>query len=831
MLGSFTEIMLPACLFDSQGALTLDACKYFGWGLEAWASVIGVSVFSLLALVLALLRGAGIYLFALYQRWRSVGRISPASGNRISVLLIRLQGDDASQSLRQSIIDGIQRELGNTVEIIKWPLGIADQDGHEADNERLTFSVIQKWLRITSCDVAVWGRVKSNDILSLRFTVPEFGTKLPENYSLTDELELPRKFIQTLGLAIVMRVCALEWSIRPKLELINYLSGSVSRLELIIRTEAFDDGVKAALILTYARALLTIGEKQNSASQIQRAIDTYKTALEVFTAERSPLIWRAISVALATALCSFGRRYNPRSFVEAEAIYRTVLQQIDPAVDPVSWGTVACDLGNALAGMGGAEDPEKLKEAISFFKEIANVCTREKTPLLWAFIMCSSGLASISLGEQQTTLDGLLDGVGYFEAALKEWTRVRYPFLWASAQKLLANAYRLLGERRTQRDDLVNAIICGRNALKEIRRSNEPIVWAHCQTNLGISHLALAQLTESVIEANKALRAIRLASAELTPAAGMPDFIMSQINLGHALLVKGTFAKNSNILWAAIDACNFGMNSVDLSTMSLRAAMLLNNLGSAQTHLGALLGRTESFEEAFVSHSLAKAIYKAARATYYIERTDRYVAALLRNIGMFSTNVHSTGRWLELLASIAELRDASNEKERRSLTRKLQNLIHDEAMSSDSNFLAYAFFHFGYRRRVLAELTGDRAELEGAKRNLMEAARLWAQTHAALAWARAQYELGAIYLREAELGSHDGLDNALLCSRRAIAKRKRRQVPRDWAMAKVNLTSVYGLRSAQHSSWKALFYSWEALRNCCCSACRMKVPQGHYRKH
>jgi tetratricopeptide (TPR) repeat protein len=581
-MSAFAAITLPACFFDPHGAFTLDACKYLGWGIDSWAATIGISLLGLLAF---LFRGAGIYLFAVYQRWRSVGRISPASGNRVSVLLIRLQGDDSSQSIRQSIIDAIRRELGDAAEIIKWPLNVPDQDGHEAENERLKFARIQKWLKVTSCDVAVWGRVKTNDTISLRFNVPEFGTRLPENYRLTDELELPRKFIQTLGLAIVTRVCAPDWNTRPKRELIEYLIGSVSRLDLIIRTEAFDDGVKAALILTYGRALLTIGEKQNSADQIQRAIDTYETALRAFPADRSPLIWRAISVALADALCGLGRRHNPRSFAEAQAIYRNVLQGIDPALDPISWGTVALDLANALAAMGGADDPEKLKQAITLLKEIANVCTREKTPLLWAFITCSTGAASISLGENQTGVEGLLEAVRYLEATLTEWTRNRHPFLWASAQKLLANAYRLLGERRTRQDDLIQAIVCGRNALKEIRRRNEPLIWAHCQTNLGISHLALAESTESVLEANKALRAIRLASTELTPAAGMSDFTMSQINLGHALSVKGVLAKSASTLWAAIDACSLGMSAVDLDGMSLRAAMLLNNLGGAQREL------------------------------------------------------------------------------------------------------------------------------------------------------------------------------------------------------------------------------------------------------
>lgn len=815
MLGWFViTLPIPTCLYDAQGALTLADCKPLGLGLEAWAILSGLSGLSLLTIiecVFAPLRGAGVYVFALYQRWRSLGRISPASGNRISVLLIRLQGDDVNQTFKQSILDTMRRELGDAIEIITWPLNIPNRDGHTADNERLIFSRIQKWLRITSCDVAVWGRVKPNDVLSLRFAVPEFGTRLPENYTLTDEFELPRKFIQTVGLAIVMQV----WNARPKPELVDYLIGSVSRLQFIIETEAFDDEVKAALILTYGRALLTIGEKQNSADQIRRAIDTYKTALQLFTPARSLQIWKAISIELATSLCKFGRRYDLHSYEEAEAIYRDVLQRIDPVVDPLGWGAVACDFGNALAQIGNhGTNSNKLNDAITVLKGSAKICSRERAPFIWACIMCNAGIASVFLGERQTEPDSLLDAVEYFEQAMKEWTRAQYPFAWASVQSLLANAYRLLGERRTQRDDLVMAITCGRNSLKEIRRVNEPIRWAHCQTNLGISHLALAELAGSVTEANRALKSIRLASTELRPEVSPSGFIMSQINLGHALLVKGVLGKSSNTIWAAVDACNRGMrSSIGLDAVLPEAAMLTNNLGSAHGHLGSMLGRTESFEEAFFSHSLAIKIYTATHATYYVRRTNQYVAAVLSNIGMTSTSAGSTRRWLELLSTIAGLGSVSTEQEKRALTKKLSKLAKDRMMTGDCKFLAFCRFHLGHQQRLRAEFTGNRVELDEAKQNVLEAARLWGATNR-LALARTQYELGAIYLREAERGSREPLNEALLSLRAAIAGRERRKVPRDWAAAKVNLTSVYGVLSESSPTWKAMYYCSRAIRNC-----------------
>jgi tetratricopeptide (TPR) repeat protein len=710
----------------------------------------------------------------------------------------------------------IRHELGDAIEIIKWPLAVPTMEGNEADAEKLIFSSLQEWLRATSCDVAIWGRVKNNDVLSLRFTVQEFGSTLPETYKLTDKLELPREFVQTLGSTIAMRICAPQWGVKPRPDLIEYLKASARRLESIIERGAFDDPVRAGLIVTYGRALLAVGRQQYSPNDIQRAVDAYKVALRTFTPERSLVIWKALSIALATSLRILAEHENSNLFVDAEGVYRAVLGQINPDADLIEWATVACDLGTVLSRMGERQiGAEKLREAIAVLRDAAEKCTREKVPLLWAFIMSSTASAYVTLGERQSEFDDIRNSIDCNEAALQEWTREQYPFLWAFAQNSLANAYRILGERRENTKDLEKAIMCARNSLKVRSRRREPVLWAHSQSHLGISLLALAKITRSVPVAKKAHYAIQRASGELTRERGLRDWAMTQINLGHVLLLLGGISERGDYLWAAIQICDDALRIVDLGNAPFLAAMLANNLGSAKSQLGKMLGRTESFEEAFQLHSAAMLIYQTEGATYFVDRTRQYVAMMFMCMGIDNRSRDSLNRWFELMSTIAVLQNVSQEQQIRPALRRLLDCVGDNQMSSDADFLAFCRYHIGNQQTKLAELTESHEELEEAKQNLLEAARLWDRECAPLAWARAEFLLGNLYLRGSEVGSSTAaLDDAVAKLKGALAERERLKVPGDWAVTKMSLGWAHAVYSDHFTGWKAGFYLWRATRDC-----------------
>src|SRR5208282_5996115 len=76
-----------------------------------------------------------------------------------------------------------------------------------ADANTKARSKAQKWLHAKSCDLLVWGRVKGDKTLALRFTPAQGSGSDVRSYGLTeDTLELPVNFVSDLAAAIAARV-------------------------------------------------------------------------------------------------------------------------------------------------------------------------------------------------------------------------------------------------------------------------------------------------------------------------------------------------------------------------------------------------------------------------------------------------------------------------------------------------------------------------------------------------------------------------------------------------------------------------------------------------
>jgi hypothetical protein len=113
-----------------------------------------------------------------FLRWRIRG----GSGDKIALLIAGLEGDCDSR-IRETIRESLRRELGQAIEIIFWPESLALADGHDADAEAKAETTAQKWLKKKSCDILLWGRVKANEVVSLRTTVAEGKSSSAASYA------------------------------------------------------------------------------------------------------------------------------------------------------------------------------------------------------------------------------------------------------------------------------------------------------------------------------------------------------------------------------------------------------------------------------------------------------------------------------------------------------------------------------------------------------------------------------------------------------------------------------------------------------------------------
>ena len=90
--------------------------------------------------------------------WKMIDR---APGDRFTVILADLVGDDFSRGQKQNVRDSLERYLGASIDIIAYPQVLEIGEGH-VDSERAnTNATAQKLLKDKRGDLLIWGRVKS----------------------------------------------------------------------------------------------------------------------------------------------------------------------------------------------------------------------------------------------------------------------------------------------------------------------------------------------------------------------------------------------------------------------------------------------------------------------------------------------------------------------------------------------------------------------------------------------------------------------------------------------------------------------------------------------
>jgi exonuclease VII small subunit len=352
-----------------------------------------------------------VLLFVAYQAcwpplWRAYLRSRVPSGHsgKISLLLARLQQDKNDDPLREIVRDAITQQLGDAVEVILWPETLVLGDGSHADAVARVQAKAKRWLKSKSCDVLVWGRVKSDTALALRFTVSVGSERDGQSYGLTsDTLELPVKFISDLGVAIAAQVVA---AAAPAVHmsghyLVPLMRRSAERLAPIVRpvNPAFDSGTRGSLLFSYALICSSIGEQAGLAEELEKAVAAYREALKEYMRDRVPLDWAITQNNLGNALSRLGEQESGTARLEeAVAAYREGLKEYTREWVPLDWAMTQNNLGNALSRLGERESgTARLEEAVAAYREALKEYTRKRVPRDWAMTQNNLGNALASL--------------------------------------------------------------------------------------------------------------------------------------------------------------------------------------------------------------------------------------------------------------------------------------------------------------------------------------------------------------------------------------------------------------------------------------------------
>jgi hypothetical protein len=266
-----------------------------------------------------------------FTRWRKRHSIQPAPGTKVALLVARLDGDTEYGSHRESVREAIRRELGNAVDIVLWPDALRIEESHGVDAERVAQQTAQSWLLEKKCDLLVWGRVKSSNVVSLRFTVSQMRGPEAQSYELTDTLDLPLEFIGDLGVAIAAKVATISAvAIAARgYYLVPLLRRAAERLQPLterLKTQ-YDPDTRGSLFHTYAHVRDTLGAQSGTPENIEHAIEAYRRTLLEWTRERTPVGWATVQNNLGNAFSTLGSLKRDSNYlVEAMASYRCALE-------------------------------------------------------------------------------------------------------------------------------------------------------------------------------------------------------------------------------------------------------------------------------------------------------------------------------------------------------------------------------------------------------------------------------------------------------------------------------------------------------------------------
>jgi tetratricopeptide (TPR) repeat protein len=371
-----------------------------------------------------------------FTRWRKRHSIQPAPGTKVALLLARLDGDTEHGSHRESVREAIRRELGNAVDIVLWPDTLRIEEKHGVDAERVAQQTAQSWLLEKKCDLLVWGRVKSSNVVSLRFTVSEMRGPEAESYELTSTLDLPLDFISDLGVAIAAKVMTVgAVAIARGHYLVPLLRGTAEPLQRLTEglNTQFDPDIRGGLFHTYALVRDTLGTQSGSSDDIERAIAAYRKTLFEWTRERTPMGWATVQNNLGNAFNALGGLTKDSRYLdEAITCYRCALEIFTEPGEPLAWANTLSNLGTALQLSGKLDgDTDKLMESVACYRAALTVRTRELVPLDWAMTQNNLGNTLFILSTREESVQRLQESIGAFLEALKERTREHLPFEWA----------------------------------------------------------------------------------------------------------------------------------------------------------------------------------------------------------------------------------------------------------------------------------------------------------------------------------------------------------------------------------------------------------------
>jgi CHAT domain-containing protein/tetratricopeptide (TPR) repeat protein len=551
------------------------------------------------------------------------------------------------------------------------------------------------------------------------------------------------------------------------------------------------------------------GSRRNN---LERAIEAYGRAIEVYVPGKHPEQWAAVQNDLGIAYAERVASDRSENLERAIGHYEQSLTVRNRIALPEGWAGTQNNLGNAYVDRVHGSRAENMEEAIRHYEQALEIYTFETFPERWAGLQNNLGTAlqnrilgnrvdniekakshleaaltvrtrEALSGEWATTQNNLaavyLDrssgdhaenlecAIEHANAALTVWSREAQPRRWAGAQNNLAGAYfhRVRGDRA---ENLERAIHHYEQALTVRTREALPEAWARIQHNLSIACRSRvrgdhAKNLERAIEHAQAALMVRTQDA--LPGAWAET--QNAIGAAYRERIDGDRRSNRE---RAIEHAEAALKVFTRVTFPEAWAGTQNSLGLAfESRVRG--DRADNLERAIYHYQEALQVYSAGSFPEAWSNTQHNLANAYSE-RVREERASEDGDNLEL---------AIHHYEQALTVQTREHFPREWAMTQNHLGSTYAIRFYGRREE----------NLERAIHHLEAALTVHTLEELPEEWAESQNKLGGIFTRRVTGNRRENIERAIVHYRKALRVRTRKTLPTMWAEVQNNLGLAY----------------------------------------
>jgi tetratricopeptide (TPR) repeat protein len=472
-----------------------------------------------IALLLGLVGGAAIWMNHSFFLREPV-----FSENVTGILVMRVVGDDALDSLQAALVENLNREVqeeaGNQwIEVHAGRDRLDDSNGLPAAHARA--QIIGQRL---NAKLVIWGRKIGEKEFYPYITV----TATPENATASGATA------SWSGL----------WS-----DPFGYWSVKNERAAAVVHNIAELHLPKELEDEPFYLIHFAVGYSYYVQTNYEEALFHFKAALRRKGGSPSELADLQFFTASCEYSLAFGQQNMSANLQETIELYEKAAKGYEGPEEQneTKWAMTQNNLGRAYRALPTGDRAANLRKAIAAYEGALQVYTENHFPVNWATVQAGLGLAYAALptGDRAANLQ---KAIAAYEAVLPRFTG--YVADWAAVQAGLGFAYAALptGDRAA---NLQKAITAYEQALRVYTEKDFPVDWAATQGNLGLAYSAFPT-GDRAANLQKAIAACEAALRVYTEKDFPVDWAMTQNDLGYAYSDLPTGDRAANLRKAKV---------------------------------------------------------------------------------------------------------------------------------------------------------------------------------------------------------------------------------------------------------------------------------------